>query len=79
MELTTEFKTELADILEIPESDLESTKIFAEPDNIDSLQLLSIISIVDEYYETPLSGKDVASFKSVNDICEFIQRHKSQT
>ncbi len=44
-------------------------------DSWDSLGVLSLLSMIDEEYELTIGNKDVESFKTVEDLWNFIQKN----
>ena len=65
-----ELITKLADILEV--DDLDITKKFSDYDEWDSLAGLSVLALLDSDYNTPMSGKEVASFDSIEAFCKEV-------
>lgn len=65
-----ELITKLADILEV--DDLDITKKFSDYDEWDSLAGLSVLALLDSDYNTTMSGKEVASFDSIEAFCKEV-------
>lgn len=60
----------LADLLEVEELDI--TKKFSDYDEWDSLAGLSLLALLDSDYNTTMSGKEVASFGSIEAFCKEV-------
>lgn len=60
----------LAELLEVEELDV--TKKFSDYDEWDSLAGLSLIALLDSDYNTSMTGKEVASFDSIEAFCKEV-------
>ena len=60
----------LADLLEV--DSLDVNKKFSDYDEWDSLAGLSLIALLDSDYNTTMSGKEVASFNSIEEFCKEV-------
>lgn len=65
-----ELVKKLAELLEVEELDV--TKKFSDYDEWDSLAGLSLIALLDSDYNTSMTGKEVASFDSIEDFCKEV-------
>jgi acyl carrier protein len=57
-------------------SDLKPETIFRDIEEWDSLTALTLIAMVDEEYSVKLTGDDIKSSKTLNDIFEVIKNKK---
>ena len=72
------FREELADILEIDAASIEDTQTFGNTNEWDSLQILSLISIIDEFYGISLSGYDLKDIDSYDELTKIIKNKKNE-
>lgn len=76
MEITT-FLQNFADILDDTDTALiKAETIFRDLDEWDSLTALSLIAMADEEYSVKLTGEDIKSSVTLNDIFEIIKNKK---
>ena len=66
--------TELAQILEIDETDLTAQTSFRTLDGWDSLALISLISVIDEGFGVVLGPTEINQCDSVQELIELIER-----
>ena len=67
------FNCDLADILDIESISVKDSKSFGKIEEWDSLQILSLISIVDEYFHIALSGNDLSNCESYEELIKIIK------
>lgn len=73
MEIST-FLQNFADVLDDTDMSLiKSDTIFRDLDEWDSLTALSLIAMADEEYSVKLTGEDIKSSVTLNDIFEIIK------
>lgn len=73
MEITT-FLKNFADILDDTDADLITQEtVFRDLDEWNSLTALSLIAMADEEYDVKLTGDEIKSSNSLNDIFEIIK------
>jgi len=70
------FNCDLADILDVESLSVKDSEIFGKIDEWDSLQILSLISIVDEYFHIALSGNDLSDCESYEDLIKIIKNNE---
>jgi len=70
------FNCDLADILDIESISVKDSKSFGKIEEWDSLQILSLISIVDEYFHIALSGDDLCNCDSYEDLLKIIKNNE---
>lgn len=68
-----EFATQFEDT---PAESFKADTIFRETEEWDSLIALSIIALADEEYSVKLTGDDIRSASTINDIFEIIKAKK---
>ncbi|MFF2446717.1 acyl carrier protein [Neobacillus sp. NPDC058068] len=66
------FLAELADLLEIEKSDLNSDYRFEENENWDSVALISVIVMVDENFQLTISNEAIRKCMNVEDLLKLI-------
>ena len=71
-----DFNSDLADILDMEFESVKDSKKFGKIDEWDSLQILSLISIVDEYFHVVLSGDDLSDCDSYEDLLKIIKNNE---
>ena len=68
------FLKNFADILDDTDADLITQEtVFRDLDEWNSLTALSLIAMADEEYDVKLTGDDIKSSNSLNDIFEIIK------
>ncbi|MDX6188210.1 phosphopantetheine-binding protein [Flavobacterium sp. Fl-318] len=73
MEINT-FLQNFADLLDDTDATLiKQETVFRDLEEWDSLTALSLIAMADEEYEVKLTGDDIKSSNSLNDIFEIIK------
>lgn len=73
MEIST-FLQNFVDILDDTDaSSIKSETVFRDLDEWDSLTALSLIAMADEEYSVKLTGEDIKSAVTLNDIFEIIK------
>jgi acyl carrier protein len=73
MEIST-FLQNFADVLDDTDMSLiKSDTVFRDLDEWDSLTALSLIAMADEEYSVKLTGEDIKSSVTLNDIFEIIK------
>ncbi|KRD09976.1 acyl carrier protein [Flavobacterium sp. Root901] len=73
MEITA-FLKNFADILDDTDADLITQEtVFRDLDEWNSLTALSLIAMADEEYDVKLTGDEIKSSNSLNDIFEIIK------
>lgn len=73
MEIST-FLQNFVDILDDTDASLiKSETVFRDLDEWDSLTALSLIAMADEEYSVKLTGEDIKSAVTLNDIFEIIK------
>jgi acyl carrier protein len=73
MEIST-FLQNFADVLDDTDKSLiKSDTVFRDLDEWDSLTALSLIAMADEEYSVKLTGEDIKSSVTLNDIFEIIK------
>lgn len=70
------FNSDLADILDMEFESVNDSKKFGKIDEWDSLQILSLLSIVDEYFHVVLSGDDLCNCDSYEDLLKIIKNNE---
>ena len=60
-------------MFEISSKDLHDEAVFLEKAPWDSLRVLSVISIVDEFYSVALSTSEIMKCKNVDDIMNVVR------
>ena len=73
-----DFNSDLADILDMEFESVMDSKKFGKIDEWDSLQILSLISIVDEYFHIALSGDDLYGCASYEDLLNKIKNNEKK-
>ena len=61
----------IAEALEISPETISAESVLDELEEYDSMGKLSIIVILDEEYDKTLSGEEMSTFKTINDIISF--------
>ena len=75
MEIST-FLQNFADVLDDTDMSLiKSDTVFRDLDEWDSLTALSLIAMADEEYSVKLTGEDIKSSVTLNDIFEIIKNN----
>lgn len=72
-----EFLSELADLLEVDA--VELTEDFElNRQNFDSVNIVSTIALIDEYFDITVKGKALAQAKSIGELLELIKAEKGE-
>ena len=69
------FLSDLADVLELPASDLVPSFALTE-EKWDSLAIISSIALIDDHFGITVSGKDLNGVKSIAELLAVITRQK---
>lgn len=72
-----ELVLKLSEILEVDELDI--TKKFTDYEEWDSLTGLSVLAMLDSDYHTMMSGKEIASFESIESFCVEVLSRRNET
>lgn len=68
----TEFLEQISEALEVESADVGMETEFKKLSNWDSMAILSIIAMVDEYHGKVLSGDDINNSKTIGDLYNLI-------
>ena len=71
------FLQSLKETLEIKDRDLKLTDNFREYDEWDSLNLLSVIAMIDEQYDIVIDGNDFKKLNTVKDLIDEIRKRSA--
>ncbi|MFJ5713894.1 acyl carrier protein [Neobacillus sp. NPDC093127] len=66
------FLTELADLLEIETTDLNSDYLLEENENWDSVAFISVIVMVDENFQLSISNEAIRKCMNVGELLKLI-------
>ena len=69
------FLSDLADVLELPASELIPSFELTE-EKWDSLAIISSIALIDDHFGITVSGKDLGGVKSIGDLLALVTKHK---
>lgn len=72
------FIEKLKEVLEIEDRDLNLTDIFRDYPEWNSLNFLTLISMIDEEYDLVIEGKEFKTLQTVEDIINVIKRESNQ-
>ena len=64
----------IADVLELTPEDITADTVLADLDEWNSLNILSLIVVVDENFGKTLTSATVKEFKTVGDIMAFMEK-----
>jgi len=67
-----EFIINFAEAVDVDESELSPELEFKELPKWDSMAVLSVIAMVDEYYSKVLTGEDIDSAKTLTDLFNIL-------
>jgi acyl carrier protein len=76
LENQSAFLSDLADVLELPASDLVPGFELTE-EKWDSLAIISSIALIDDHFGITVSGKDLGGVRSVAELLAVIAKHKA--
>ena len=62
----------LEEMLELEEGELNEEMVLSEIDNWDSMTKLSLIVLMDDEFGKKLSGEQIKSFTTVQDILDYM-------
>ena len=71
--MKAEFKTGLAETLEIDESTLEPGYVLEESEMWDSMTVVTVIALIDEHYGKTVEGEKLAQCETLADIDTLIR------
>jgi acyl carrier protein len=72
MNLNDFVKVFAAEFNEIPVEEFTSETVYKDLDDWDSLAVLTIISLIDDEFEVTITGADLRSCSTINDLYELI-------
>ncbi|NLZ54226.1 MAG: acyl carrier protein [Thermoanaerobacteraceae bacterium] len=72
-----EFLTEMADLLEVEVEDLKDD-FELNNENFSSVNVISTIALIDEYFDVVVSGKALSEAKTIGEILELIKKAKEE-
>lgn len=72
------FIEKLKEVLEIEDRDLNLTDTFRDYPEWNSLNFLTLISMIDEEYDLVIEGKEFKTLQTVEDIINVIKRESNQ-
>jgi acyl carrier protein len=67
------FVDEMAEVFEISSGELSEAEVFLDKAPWDSLRVLSVISLVDEYYSVALSTTDILKCRNIDEIYDTVR------
>ncbi len=76
--LKEEFINEIAEIILVPPAELKEDKILAEFEAWDSIVIVSMIGMIDEYYNVSVKGCDLEKCNTLGEIKQLIQQRQTQ-
>ena len=69
------FLSDLADVMELPASDLTGSFELTE-EKWDSLAIISSIALIDDHFGITVSGKDLNGVKTIQELLALIAKQK---
>lgn len=69
-----EIKKIIADIAEIPQTDIKDNALFAEDLGIDSMMALEIAATIEKKFKIPIPEEEIPKIRSLNNICEVLEK-----
>jgi acyl carrier protein len=82
VELKTKIKQVLIEGLKLkrdPESIRDDDSFFGGGLNLDSVDILTLVTVLEEQFNLRIQDEEVQQLNSVNEIAAFLQRKKSQS
>ena len=67
-------KKNIVDILEVNEDEITLESSFSDQMGADSLDLVEIITVMEEEYEIRIPDKDLEGMTTVGDLVEYLQK-----
>jgi len=71
------FLSELADLLEVDAAEL-TDDFELNKENFDSVNIVSTIALIDEYFDVTVKGKALAQSKTVGELQDLIKAEKGE-
>jgi acyl carrier protein len=81
-ELKAKIKQVLTEGLKLrrdPESIRDDDSFFGGGLNLDSVDILTLVTVVEEKFDIRIQDEEVQQLNSVNEVAAFLQRKKSQS
>lgn len=72
------FLTELAELLEVEPSEMGDNYLLNDNNNWDSLALVSVILMIDEYFQFSLSNESLRKVTTVGELLNIINEKKAK-
>lgn len=67
-----EKRIKIAEILEVEENEISEDDLLRDYDTWDSVAVLSVIALMDEYFDKLPHASEVAECKTIKDLIEFM-------
>jgi acyl carrier protein len=74
-QIRTEIKSLVADIIEIPEEELNGDASFVEDLGVDSLMALEIVAAIEKKYRIQIPEENLQRVKTLNDTVALAQEY----
>jgi len=62
----------IEEMLDVEEGSINAETRLDEIDNWDSMAIISLIALVDEHFNKPLSASQIRKFKIIQDILDYM-------
>jgi acyl carrier protein len=63
----------IEEMLDVEEGSLNAETRLDEIENWDSMAVISLIALVDEHFNKPLSASQIRKFKTIQDILDYME------
>ncbi|MDO4978863.1 MAG: acyl carrier protein [Candidatus Saccharibacteria bacterium] len=66
----------IAEVLEIDEGEIKTDMSLSADLGAESLDLVDLVALLEEKFETEIADEDLSSIQTVQDIIDYINSHK---